>query len=92
MNLTRLILSAKSSRRREVFFLDIVDTIVSESKKTRLYVFYGLRASGAMTEALKTENGVRLTRPAASQSKTRRHTSSIREICGALGQDDAKDQ
>lgn len=57
----------ESSKRREAFFLDFVDAVVPELKRTRTYVTGGLRTVGAMVEALKTVDGVGLGRPAAHE-------------------------
>lgn len=57
----------ESTKKREAFFLDFADEIVPELEKTKTYVTGGLKTVGAMSDALKTVQGVGLARPACQE-------------------------
>ena len=57
----------ESSKKREAFFLDFADEIVPGLTKTKTYVTGGFKTVGAMSDALKTVNGVGLARPACQE-------------------------
>ncbi|KAL8951213.1 MAG: hypothetical protein Q9222_002797 [Ikaeria aurantiellina] len=59
----------ESSRKREAFFLDFADTIVPALTKTKTYVTGGFKTVGAMTNALKTVDGVGLARPVCQEPR-----------------------
>ena len=55
----------ESTRRREAYFLDFADVIVPRLRSVKSYVTGGFRTVCAMTEALRTVDGVGLGRPVA---------------------------
>lgn len=57
----------ESSKKREAFFLDFADDIVKVLKQTKTYVTGGFKTAGAMSDALKTVDGVGLARPACQE-------------------------
>ena len=52
----------ESTKKREAFFLDFAETIVPSLTKTKTYITGGFKTVGAMTNALKTVDGVGLAR------------------------------
>ena len=57
----------ESTKKREAFFLEFADKIVPGLKETKTYITGGLRTVGAMTEALKTVDGVGFARPVCQE-------------------------
>lgn len=53
----------ESTRKREDFFLEFVDTIISRPNKIKIYVAGGLRTVNGMVKALNTIDGVAIGRP-----------------------------
>lgn len=52
-----------STKKREAFFMEFADSIVSELKETKIYVTGGFKTVGAMVDALQTIHGVGMARP-----------------------------
>ncbi|KAL8708056.1 MAG: hypothetical protein Q9220_006988 [cf. Caloplaca sp. 1 TL-2023] len=59
----------ESTKKREAFFLDFAETIVPALTKTKTYVTGGFKTVGAMTNALKTVDGVGLARPICQEPR-----------------------
>ena len=57
----------ESTRKREAFFLDFAEKIVTPLTKTRTYLTGGLRTAGAMVKALDTVDGIGLARPVCQE-------------------------
>lgn len=57
----------ESTKKREAFFLDFAEKITPGLNKTRTYITGGLRTAGAMSNALKTVDGVGLARPVCQE-------------------------
>ena len=58
----------ESTKKREAFFLDFADEIAPVLKQTKTYVTGGLKTVGAMTDALKTVDGVGFARPVCQEA------------------------
>jgi 2,4-dienoyl-CoA reductase-like NADH-dependent reductase (Old Yellow Enzyme family) len=62
----------ESTRRREAYFLEFVDTIMAgfgPDRRIKVYLTGGLRSVGAMVKALDLVDGVALARPAAREPR-----------------------
>lgn len=57
----------ESTKKRESFFLDFAEQIVTSLTKTKSYVTGGLKTAGAMVKSLDVVDGVGLARPAAGE-------------------------
>ena len=57
----------QSTQRREAFFMDFAETIVKVDRQALIFVTGGFRSVDAMTDALKTVDGVGLGRPVTQE-------------------------
>lgn len=57
----------ESTKKREAFFLEFAEKITPGLSKTKTYITGGLRTVGAMSDALKTVDGIGLARPVTQE-------------------------
>lgn len=59
----------ESTKKREAFFMEFADLIAPALSKTKVYVTGGFKTVGAMTDALKSVDGIGLARPLCQEPR-----------------------